>query len=404
MRISTLQMYERGVNGILENQLKLSRTQMELATGRRILSPSDDPSGSASALDVTQALESTRQYIDNAHAARSRLTLQEGTLASITDSLQRIRELAVQGNNDSQSAESRRFLAAEVRQRYQELLALANTRDANNEYLFAGFQGSVRPFTASAAGVVSYNGDQGNRFVQISPTTQVATGDSGSDVFMAIINGNGTFATSASATNNGNGIIDPGSVSGSFVPDTYTITFTQLLPGNPITYGVTGATSGVVVAAGTPYVEGAEIAFNGVRTNVVGTPANGDTFTVAPSANQSVFETVQNTINALENGGGDNAQKALFHNAMNRVLTDIDLAMSNIVEVRAQTGARLNTIDSQTSAHDAFSGNLEQTLSDIQDLDYAEAASRLQRQLLSLEAAQKSYVSIQSLSLFSFLR
>jgi flagellar hook-associated protein 3 FlgL len=404
MRISTMQMYERGVNGILENQLKLSRTQMELATGRRILSPSDDPSGSAAALDVTQALETTRQYIDNAHAARSRLTLEEGTLASITDALQRVRELAVQGNNDSQTPETRRYLAAEIRARYQELLALANTRDANNEYLFAGFQGSVRPFTVNSSGVVSYNGDQGSRFVQISPTTQVATGDSGSAVFLEAVNGNGTFVSSANSANTGTGIIGPGSVSGAFVPDTYTITFTQLLPTDPITYEVTGAVSGVVVPAGTPYVDGADIAFNGVRTGITGTPANGDSFTVAPSANQSVFETVQDLIGAMENSAGGGAQLAQFHNAMNRALTDIDQAMSNIVEIRAQTGARLNTIDSQASANDAFVVNLEQTLSDIQDLDYAEAASRLQRQLLSLEAAQKSYVSIQSLSLFSFLR
>jgi flagellar hook-associated protein 3 FlgL len=399
-----MQMYERGVNGILENQLKLSRTQMELATGRRILSPSDDPSGSAAALDVTQALETTRQYIDNAHAARSRLTLEEGTLASITDALQRVRELAVQGNNDSQTPETRRYLAAEIRARYQELLALANTRDANNEYLFAGFQGSVRPFTVNSSGVVSYNGDQGSRFVQISPTTQVATGDSGSAVFLEAVNGNGTFVSSANSANTGTGIIGPGSVSGAFVPDTYTITFTQLLPTDPITYEVTGAVSGVVVPAGTPYVDGADIAFNGVRTGITGTPANGDSFTVVPSANQSVFETVQDLIGAMENSAGGGAQLAQFHNAMNRALTDIDQAMSNIVEIRAQTGARLNTIDSQASANDAFVVNLEQTLSDIQDLDYAEAASRLQRQLLSLEAAQKSYVSIQSLSLFSFLR
>jgi flagellar hook-associated protein 3 FlgL len=402
MRISTLQLYERGVNGILENQLKLSRTQQELSTGRRILSPSDDPSGSAAALDVNQALETTRQYVDNAQAARSRLTLEEGTLASITESLQRVRELAVQANNDSQSADTRRFIAAEVKQRYQELFALANTRDANNEYLFAGFQGSVQPFTTDAAGNVDYNGDQGQRFVQISPTTQVATGDSGADAFLAIVNGNGRFATAAAATNSGNGIIDTGSVNGTFVPDTYTISFTQLLPTDPLTYTVTGAVSGVV-ASGT-YVDGATLAFNGVNTRITGTPANGDSFSVAPSSNQSVFETVQNLIDALDSGAGTPAELARFHSALNRVFTDLDQAISNIVEVRAQTGARLNTIDGQVDANDALAVNLEQTLSNLQDLDYAEAASRLNRQLLALEAAQKSYVSIQSLSLFSFLR
>jgi flagellar hook-associated protein 3 FlgL len=404
MRVSTSQIYQQGVGAILDNQSTLAKTQLQLATGRRILVPSDDPVASAEAVGLDRLHAATAQYQRNAGEARDRLAREESGLTSVTDLLQRVRELAVQANNDSQTGETRRYIAIEIRERLGELLGLANTRDANNEYLFAGYRGSVQPFSSTASGAYAYSGDPGARFVQIGPNQQVAAGDPGSDVFMAIHNGNGTFATLDNPANSGTGVIDPGTVSGAFVRDTYTISFSQPVPGGPITYGVTGVTSGVVVAAGTPYVEGAEIVFNGVKTNITGTPANLDSFTVSPSVNQDLFSTVQNLALALETPGTAGANNTGLHNAVNRFLTDVDQGMENIHGVRARIGARVNTIDSQTGTNDDFALQLEQSLSELRDLDYAEAASRLQRHLLALEASQQTYVKVQGLSLFNFLR
>lgn len=403
MRISTNQIYSNSLSAMQDQQSALNHTQLQVSTGRRILTPADDPIQAAHALDLTQALGATKQYQVNADTATYQSQLEESTLSGTTDLLQRVRELAVQGANATQTNETRRYIAAEVRARLDELLSQANTRDANGEYLFAGYKGQTQPFARSGTGF-AYSGDQNNRYLEVGPGIQVIARDSGSAVFQGIRNGNGVFTTLDNPANTGTGIIDPGTASPAYVSDTYTITFTQVLPTDPITYAVTGAVSGVVVPAGTAYVEGADITFNGATTNIKGTPANGDSFTVSPSANQDIFTTLQNLVNTLEAGVGDPATQTQFNNGINRALTDLDQGAGKILEIRGQIGGRLNTIDGQKSANDAFTANLEQTLSGVQDLDYAEAASRLNRQLLGLQAAQQAFVKVQGLSLFNFLR
>ena len=403
MRISTNQIYSQSLSAMLDQQAGLNRTQLQVSTGRRILTPADDPTQAAHVLNLTQAIETNKQHQVNADTTRERSSLEDSILAGVTDVLQRVRELTVQGANDTQSNDTRRYIAAEVRERLNQLLAQANTRDANGEYLFSGFQGQTQPFASNGAGF-TYSGDQNKRYLEIGPGIQVADRDSGSDVFQLIRNGNGVFSTLDNPANTGDGVIVPGSPSATFVPDTYTIAFTQALPTDPITYSVTGAVSGVVVAAGTPYTSGANIAFNGAAVSVSGTPADGDSFTVAPSANQDIFTTLQNLVNTLEAGGSGPATQARFHNGINRALSDLDQSLGRVVEIRSQVGARLNTIDGQKNANGAFSLQLEQTLSNVQDLDYAEAVSRMNQQLLGLEAAQQAFVKVQGLSLFNFLR
>ena len=402
MRISTNQIYEKSLNAMLDQQAGVNKTQLQIATGRRILKPSDDPTQSARILDLSQALATNHQYQLNADTTRYRSSLEDETLGSVTDLLQRVRELTVQGANATQSNETRRSIAVEVRQRLDELLALANTKDANGEYLFSGFQGQTQPFARSGTGF-SYSGDQNRRYLEVGPGIQVAERDPGSDVFQKVRNGNGTFNTADNPANAGSGIIDPGSASNAYVTDTYTITFAQVLPTDPITYTVTGVASGVVVAAGTPYVDGALLSFNGVTTNIKGAPANGDSFSLTPSSHQDVFTTLQNLVNTLETGAGDPASTARLNNGLNRALTDIDQDIGKMLEIRAQVGARLNTIDSQKDTNDDFTLHLQSALSDIQDLDYAEAISRMNLQLTALQAAQAAYVKTQGLSLFNHM-
>ena len=186
MRVSTSQLFTQGISSILDQQSQAARSQMELSSGKRILSPSDDPSGMKTVLDLGKAIDLTTQYQRNADSAQARLGIEDSTLSSANDLLQRARELAVQGNNGSQTAESRKGIATEVRQLVDGMLSLANTKDANGEYLFAGYKTQQQPFTDNGAGGYTYTGDQGQRTVQVGPSRQVATSDSGSGVFMNV--------------------------------------------------------------------------------------------------------------------------------------------------------------------------------------------------------------------------
>lgn len=212
MRISTQVMQNLAVEAMQDQQSKLSKTQLQLASGRRILAPSDDPSASSLAVSMRENLARIDTYTDNITQARSRLETEENVLRNISDALQRVRELTLQGANASQPDETRASIAGEIRQRLEQIVDLANTRGANNEYIFGGYRSQTEPVQYDNAGSYSYAGDSGQRFVQISPTRQVAVSDPGLDVFFGVRDGNGVFATSADTGNNGSGVIDPGSV------------------------------------------------------------------------------------------------------------------------------------------------------------------------------------------------
>lgn len=403
MRVSTVFSAQRGLAGILDQQSRLADIQEQLSSGKRLLRPSDDPTGTAQILRLTSAISQTDQYQRNANNALSRLALEESTLDSVQNSLLRIRELAIQGSNSTLSSSDRLALAQEVRERLNELLGLANTRDSNQEYLFSGYKTTTKPFSQAANGSFIYSGDQGQRSLQISSGRQIPDSDSGHAVFVAIKNGNGTFQVNAPTANTGDGIINIGTLVDptAYVVDTYTITIAGA-PG-ALTYGVTGAVSGVVIAAGTAFSSESTIQFNGIQTDISGTPVAGDTFTITPSSNQDVFTTVQNLITALELPVSSPETQADFYNIINSSFSEIDLVFESINRIRANIGARLNAIDDQSDVNSSFKLEMQITLSSVEDLDYTQAVVEMQTRLTALEAAQLAYTRIQGLSLFDYI-
>jgi flagellar hook-associated protein 3 FlgL len=390
-------MFQRGLTAITDQQAALSKTQNQIARGTRILSPADDPGGSKRILDLQQSLELNEQFKINADAAVTRLTTQESTLDAMTNALFRVRDLVIQGNTSTLTDTDRAALAEEVSVRFQELLGLANTKDANNEYVFAGFSTDTKPFTNQTSGV-SYNGDQGRKALQLGPGFSLDISDPGDEVFMNIDNGNGTFQTSQSPANNGSGVIDAGSLidPGGFVSDTYTLTFTS-----DTDYEIRDSALGLVTSG--TYVRESDIAFNGHQISISGAPQAGDSFTIAPSTNQSLFETVSGITNILSSTVTSQSEQADVHNALGRGLVNLDQAMNQIETVRARIGARLNAAENERLVAEEFSFQAQAAISAIRDVDLASAITRLTQQQATLEAAQRSFVAIQGLTLFDFV-
>jgi flagellar hook-associated protein 3 FlgL len=379
------------------SQQRLVETQTQIATGRRINAPSDDPLGAARIAELDSAISRVSQYQDNGDLARSRLTLEEETLISIVENLQRTAELAVQANNATLSDFDRAAIGQEIRQRFDSVLALANTVDEAGRYVFAGFSEQTRPFTETPAGV-TYNGDQGQRSLQVGAERFVAITDAGSEIFQRIPNGNGDIVLAADPANAGTGVLGAGTVidTSVYVPDTYTVTFTA-----PDTFDVTDG-GGAVVASGI-YTSGQAIAFGGLQVELDGTPAAGDSFTVTPSTSQDMFATLARLVSATGQTTSGAADRAAVNNAIGQLLPEISQAIDHLIGVRAEVGSRLRSIEDETALNDGYSLNLTQTLSQIRDLDYAEAISLLSQQLLGLEASQQSYTRLQGLSLFRYL-
>ena len=300
MRLSTSQIFQQATTAMLNKQAELAKTQQQLATGKQLLAPSDDPAAATRILDLTQVIETTSQYQRNADYAETRLVTEETVLSGAGDILQRIRELSVSANNDTLNSADRKNIAAEVKINLKALIQLANNKDASGEYLFSGYKTDTEPFVDNGAGNFSYAGDQGQRSLQIGARRQVAVGDSGADVFMQIDDGAG---------------------------------------------GVS-----------------------------------------------SMFKTLYDFITDLE-----------ANNPSADTITRLDSAIEVVSNTRSEIGARINTIESQRNTNDSFSLAFQENRSQLEDLDYAEAVSRFEQQLLALQASQQSFVKIQGLSLFNYL-
>ncbi len=441
IRVSTGMIFNAGVNSINTQTASLLHLQQQVATGQRMLTPADDPVAAARVLEVGQAQDVTKQYSTNHDNAKSALGLEETQLTSVNDIMARLKELTVQAGNATLSENDKRSVALELRARFEELLGIANSTDGAGQYIFAGYMGSTKPFGASIDAMiqnpaleVSYAGDDGRRQLQVSPTRFLDVSDPGSDVFMRMRNGNGYFATGYAAANTGGGIIDAGNVTDTAlwaavpqaVKDNIAIQFSidnTTVP--PTTYydlvDNSGGAPGVSMITGAPptvpgprvYQPNQPISFSGlaapypadfgISVTVSGDPADGDGFTIASSTSQSIFRTLANLVGTLEQGPSGAGAQAKFSNEIGFALTNLDQANESVLRVRAAIGSRLSEIDSLTNVNQDLQLQYQQTLSTLQDLDYAKAISDLTRKQTDLEAAQKSFMRISQLSLFNYL-
>jgi flagellar hook-associated protein 3 FlgL len=398
-RIATSTMQADAVAAMLRRQSELARTQNDLASGRRIRTPADDPGGAVQVLGLEAALAASERYAANTATAQNRLRFEEQALADVTAALQRVQELALQANNSVLDEPSRRMVATELRSRVEEVLDIANRRDAGGEYLFAGFRTTTQPFARTPSGV-GFFGDGGVRLLALSPTQKVADGHSGLDVFADIPEGNGTFTTAAGAANTGTGTIDGGALVDrpAWVSGTYAIRFTSTAA-----YEVLDATN-AQVATGT-YVPGSTttIEFRGIRVAVAGDPAAGDQFTIAPSGREDLFATLDALVTTVGSSLTTGAERARFATEMAGALTQVSQGIDHLLGVRAEVGTRLSAIDSASQAREDLDVELQRTLSGVRNVDYAATVSRLNLQLAGLQAAQQTYARIGRLSLFDYL-
>lgn len=398
MRVSTSGMFAAGQSAMLRLQEALDFTQRQISSGRRILTPSDDPIAAARSLELRESVGRLDQFDRNANIATNRLSQEESALGSINNVLQRVRELALQANNATQSNESRNQIAVEIRELRDQLVQIANQKDGDGSYLFSGNLEDTKPVTQAGASF-TYNGDQGQRFVQIGEGRQVADSDSGAKIFFNIRNGNGTFSASPAASNTGTGVLGAGSLVDptAWDQDRYTVRFID-----QTNFQVLDSGAGVVSAG--IFQPGDTLAFRGIEFSVDGQPEAGDEFAVGPSRYQDVFSIVDDIAIALQQGSSSPSTQAELNNAINTGLQNIDQAIGNVLDVRIEVGSRLAAIENQVDTNGAYKLTYQSTLADIEDLDYAEALSRLSLEVTTLQAAQQSFVRTQSLSLFNYMR
>ena len=420
MRISTIQAFNNGVAGIQRNYANATRTQEQISTGNRILTPADDPVASVRLLQLEQQQNVLTQYKDNLTAANNSLTQEEVTLNSVNTILQRVRELAVQAGNGALSQADRQSIAAELGAREEELFGLMNTRNARGEYLFAGFQGKTQPFVREGDGSYSYQGDEGQRKLQVASSLDLAISDSGKKIFQNVTNAGrldsalditaapgSTLSVSAPLVQDevafaGNPAFPPAGIGIQFISDNDYMVYDQA---SPPTFPVT-LPDPLVLASGSVDDQSDtsdQLVFRGVSVQFDGVPVGGESIQITADPTrqkQGILDTIANLRTSLENP----ATGLQVRDAVAVALTNLDHGMSTVDSVRGEIGARLNIIESTQTDNEDVSLVNKSVQADLRELDYAEALSRLSFQTIVLEAAQQSYVKISSLNLFNQLR
>lgn len=301
MRISSSWSHQVGLNSMLSQQSKLTRTQLQLSTGLKNNLPSDDPVAATKALAFKNEIKQIGQYLRNINTARERNSHEESALSSAQDLLLRAKDLSLQSVNGIMSADDRLAIKVEIDQLSDQLLSIANTQRANGEYLFSGYLSKTKPFELNASNIIGYLGTEDQRSIQIGEGHRVADGNAGFEVFENIDS-------------------------------------------------VTGG-------------------------------------------KRSIFSTLKSLSTALANNVSN----------INHEMGDLDNALESLTRVRSTVGSRLRTLDSQEEQNEKFLLDFKSTLSDIEDLDYAEAISRFNQQDNTLKAAQQSFARLQKLSLFDYL-
>ena len=401
MRISTTSLFETNVSRINDTQSSLAKVQQQISTGKRLLTPADDPLGAAKALDLTQGQALNAQYTQNRGSAKDALNLQEGTLQSVTDLLQDVRTQVLAAGSGSLDDTSRKFIATDLRSRLQELTSLANSRDGVGNYIFAGFQDSAPPFSA-AGGTVSYSGDSGQKLLQVGASRQMASNDSGDAVFMNVP---ASLLYKASTTGTGSA-----AMSSLLVADTslvkpghqYQVAF-DATGANFAVYDTTSDPNKTTALSTGPYSSPQTLTFDGIEMALSGTPAGGDTVDLKPVRSQSVFATMDDLIATLETPVATDADRKMFNYKLSAAGENIDNALDNVLTTRASAGSRLKELDGLDDAGSARDVQYADQLSGIQDLDYVKAISEMSQKQMMLQAAQQSFVKVSGLSLFNYL-
>jgi flagellar hook-associated protein 3 FlgL len=399
MRIGTAFAHLSSSAMIMDAQVKMYSTQNELSTGKKVSSPSDDPVNASQIVTAQASVSRQASFSANQAYLEGELRQLESTLGSVGDTISTAREMLVSAGNGTFNNADRRSIATNLTSLRAQLVSLGNTRGSDGQHLFSGFQSSTTPFSQSAGSIV-YTGDAGTRGVMVANGLAIQSNVDGKSLFMQIPTGNGTFSTGVAATNTGNAKIDTGTVTSTtaLTGQNYEIRLTALA-----TIDVVNTTTSALVQS-QAYVPGQAINFDGMQMTLTGTPAIGDKFVVTQAQTASVFDAIDQAITALNTTVLNDTDRAKVNDAIRQASASIEQAFNVALAKRAEVGGRMTALDTASSVGADIEFENKALLSKLQDVDYAEAASRFASQQTGLQAALAAYAQTSKMSLFDYLR
>lgn len=441
MRISTNQIYNSATAGMQDNQSTLADIQEQIASGKRFTSMADDPSGASRVVGLNRELSQITSFQANITSVNQRLSLEDSTMQDLNDAMDRMRTLIQQGSNFGTLTDSdRASIGRELEEQTEYMASLMNTKDASGEYLFSGTKSDQQPFVLGDDDFYSYQGNEDTRTIQISSSLYIQSTDSGQELFQSLTQdatlavGNGTVEDQGNASD---AITDfevtDQEAFATYMKRTGDITVTAHYDdtGSPAvtSYTLTDSAGNVLEDVdGNPLQDVTLDPANNNRTEV---ELEGFTLTLGPTSAtlptptppattvdedfagatlsysqqpDNILNTALRAARALQQpmGSEGNSQEEL-KTLLDKAMDDTTGAQDRLNTSLASVGARMSQAENAENSNTDYQLLTQTTLSSVQDLDYASAATELAQRQLALNASYRSFASIQSLSLFQYI-
>ncbi|MEE2025831.1 MULTISPECIES: flagellar hook-associated protein FlgL [Alkalimonas] len=410
MRMSFNMKFNQGLNGVINTNAKMTRAQEQLTKQTRILTPADDPAASAKVLGLDQNLAQTEQYQNNSILLKNNLALQETALTNMRTSMDRARILTVAAGNGAYADQDLRALSAELRNIQVELLDLMNTQNSEGGYIFAGYQDKNMPYVFNpVTESFEFQGDDGQKSLQLSATIALPGNDSGKFVFDDI---NGRYKTSEAVISAGGATSAAVTVSNQSRFDRfYRENYDSLNPANndynvvltaPDLYEIQRNGASLVPPVTGTFQSGQSITFQGLAIDINGPAVPGQVdFSLEAPRKVNILDTLSEFIQILED---PNINQAMLDEGIQDALVQITNATDRVDNVMANIGGRVNVLDSVFETNEDLKINNKSYRADLSEVDYAKALTEITKQEIALQAISATFTKVSAVSLFDFIR
>ncbi|MEV3819240.1 flagellar hook-associated protein FlgL [Aeromonas dhakensis] len=402
MRITTNMVYDRNLSSLNSANERLSTAYEQLMTGEKFKSAGEDPSGMSQKLALTKEIDLFKQYGVNGSLLENSLGHEETVLTALNTAMTSAQTLIQKANDSAVGYEDRQAIASELEGLQKQMFDLMNSKNSQGEYIFGGNQSKTQPFIQDASGNFIFQGDTGQRKIQVSPTVQIAANDSGFNLFEIVP----TRRTSSAASANIQvGVADQGHFDSfyrnnydpSLASNQYTV---NTIAGTPDTYEIRDG-GGTLLQSG-DYVAGNKIPFNGLELTL-SLPAGGaaQNFVLDPPQNNNILDGMSDFITALRD---PNITPDTFQLKVADATAHMKNARLNVDQGLGEIGGRMNGLDQVMGSNEGLSTLNQQARAKVSEADLYEVIATLSKEDAALSATQLSFSKISKLTLFDYIR
>ncbi|MGY0616190.1 flagellar hook-associated protein FlgL [Vibrio sp. FJH11] len=394
-RISSFHNYQSVQNDLRRQENKVHHNQEQLASGKKLLKPSDDPLATHYIQNIGQQQDQLQQYLSSIVLVRNRLESHEVNIASAENFADESKRLSMEMINGAFSAEDRQAKKRELEEIANNFFNLVNVQDESGNYVFAGTKPQSQPFYQDKDGSVQYAGDDYQRKMKVSGMLEMPMNDPGSKLFMDIPNPFGDYQPDYDLQNGSELLLGQATNTDSEDTASYRVTFVDMNNGK---FGYQLERNGRVVDAD-EFSPKQGIEYNGLTVHVKGQITPGDSIGIEKRESFSIFDTFKQAMLWSDKSVSDASATAKLH----QMTEEFQAAFIHLNKARTDIGARLSTLDIQEQNHEDFNLSLAKAKSNFEDLDYSKAVIEFSENSRALQASQQAFGKTKDLTLFNYI-